>query len=143
MTATHSGCRSLFVVEAKTLAIEEQRAEPVLVEVPVAHRSGVDMEEPGMGVPADAATMHRPCREHRFGESCPKTYVECAAVEMLAVFGDPERGALQHRVGLERPIGGEDACALRINCIHHRNEKIYDGYINFDRRRGMKVAQEH
>jgi hypothetical protein len=37
MAATHSGCRSLFVVEAKTLAIEEQRAEPVLVEMPVAH----------------------------------------------------------------------------------------------------------
>src|SRR6202043_2522944 len=76
------------------------------------------------------------------GEPCPKTYVECAAVEMLAVFGDPERGALQHRVGLGRPIGGEDACALRINCLHHRNEKINDAYINSDRRRGMEVAQE-
>ena len=39
-------------------------------------------------------------------------------------------------------IGGEDACALRINCIHHRNEKINDAYINSDRRRGMEVAQE-
>jgi hypothetical protein len=31
MSATHSGCRSLLVVEAETLAIEEQRAdvEPV------------------------------------------------------------------------------------------------------------------
>ena len=27
MSATHSGCRSLLVVEAETLAIEEQRAD--------------------------------------------------------------------------------------------------------------------
>jgi hypothetical protein len=59
----------------------------------------------------------RKCSEHRIGEPCPNTYVECAAVETLAVFGDPEGGALQHRVGLGRPIGGEDACALRITCI--------------------------
>ena len=58
-----------------------------------------------MGVPADAAGLHRWCCEHRCGEPCPKTYVEYTAVEMLAVFGGPERGALQYRVGLERPIG--------------------------------------
>src|SRR5580704_16956552 len=124
MTATQSGYRSLFVVEAETLAIEEQRAEPVLVEVPVAHRSRVDMEETGMRVPADAAALHRPCRENGFGESCPETHVECAAVEMLAVFGHPEHGALEHCVSLGGPIRGEDACALRIDCIHHRGEKI-------------------
>jgi class 3 adenylate cyclase len=52
---------------------------------------------------------------NNFSEPRPKTYVECAAVEMLAVFGDPKCGALQHRVGLGGPIGGEDARALRIN----------------------------
>ena len=55
ITATGCSRRSLFGVEAETLAVEEQRAEPVLVEIPVAHRSGVDMEEPGLGVSADAA----------------------------------------------------------------------------------------
>jgi hypothetical protein len=68
MTTTQSSYRLRFAVEAETLAIEEQCTEPVLVEVPVSHRSGIDMEEFGMRVPADAAALHRTCREHCFGE---------------------------------------------------------------------------
>jgi hypothetical protein len=59
---------------------------------------------------------------------------------MLAVFGDPNRRALQQRVGFGGSIGGEDARALRINCIHHCCKKIDDAYVNSNRRRGMKVA---
>jgi hypothetical protein len=62
---------------------------------------------------------------------------------MLAVFGHPKPRALQHRVGLGGPIGGKDARALRINCIHHCCKEIDDAYVNSNRRRGMKVAQEH
>jgi len=68
LTTTQSSYRLRFAVEAETLAIEEQRTEPVLVEVPVSYRSRIDMEEFGMRIPADPAALHRTCREHCFGE---------------------------------------------------------------------------
>src|SRR5215469_10916077 len=95
------------------------------------------MEELGMRVPADAAALHRTCRADCFGEPCPETYVECKAVEMLTIFGDPERGALEHRVGLGGPIGGEDGCALRVDCIHRCGEKIDDPHVNSNHRPGI------
>ena len=96
-----------------------------------------------MRVPADAAALHRSCRKHCFGEPRPKTYVECTAVEMLAVFGDPKCGAREYCVGLRGPIRGEDACTLYIDCIHYCGEKIDDPHVNSNCRPGMKVAQEH
>jgi len=38
VTTPQSSYRSLFAIEAETLAIEEQRAEAVLVQVPVPYR---------------------------------------------------------------------------------------------------------
>ena len=129
------------IVAAKVPALEKQRAKPPLIEVPVAHRSGVDVQEPGPWVPADTATLHRPRCPHRGGEPRSEMNIERATIEVLAILGHPERRARQHRIGLGRPIGGEDARALGINRIHDRGEEIDDRDINLDRGGGMKVAQ--
>src|SRR5205823_5663603 len=82
----------ILVVAATVSFVEEQPAEPRLVEVPVAHRSGVDMEEAGTRVPADAALFHRPRGPHRVAEPGPEMDVERPTVKVLAVLGDPEGG---------------------------------------------------
>src|SRR5712691_1923272 len=68
----------LSAVEAVTPAVDQQRAEPPALKIPVAHRPGVDMEKAGMRIPADAAAFHPPCRLHRLLEPRPEVDVESA-----------------------------------------------------------------
>src|SRR6266851_3580249 len=63
--AAQVDCRFHFsAVEAVTPVIDQQRAEPLALQIPVAHRPGVDMEKTGMRVPADTAALHPPGRLH-------------------------------------------------------------------------------
>src|SRR6266481_2933569 len=87
--AAQCDCRfHLSAVEAVTPAVDQQRAEPPPLKLPVAHRPRVDVEKTGMRVPADAAALHPPGRLHCVLEPRPKMDVESAAIEMLAVIGD-------------------------------------------------------
>src|SRR5271168_4125299 len=48
-----------WFVEPKAGVAEQQISKPVAVELPVAHRPGVDVNEPRIRIPADATALHR------------------------------------------------------------------------------------
>src|SRR5205085_10873695 len=76
-----------LLVEAHPLAADQQGSKVGVVEVPVAHRAGIDMHKARMRIPADAAALHRARRLHRLGELVAKMHVEGAAVDVRAVPG--------------------------------------------------------
>jgi hypothetical protein len=72
---------------------DQQVLQPLVLEVPVAYRAGVEMDETGMRVSADAAAPHRARRGHRLAKPGGEPHIERAAVKMLAILGNPEGGA--------------------------------------------------
>jgi hypothetical protein len=61
---------------------------------------------------------------------------------VLAVIGDAEGRARQHRIGLPRAVGGEDGGLGRADRIHDGGKKIDDCYIDGDLLAGVMVAQK-
>ena len=61
---------------------------------------------------------------------------------MLAIIGDAERSARQHRVGLAGTIRGKHGCMRYTNGIHDGGQKIKDADIQSDLLARMVVSQE-
>ena len=126
------------------MAIKHQEAiEPAFVERPIPHRSGIDVDKAGMRIPPHAAALHCAGLCHRLGEIRVDTYVERAADDMLAVLGNSERGAGEHRVGFGCAISRQDrgfGLAYRIQNI---GQEIDDPDIDLRLFAGMVVAQEN
>src|SRR5271168_1463118 len=128
----------------QVLAIKYQEAiEPAFVERPIPHRSGIDVDKAGMRVPPDAAALHRAGLCHRLGEIRVDAYVKRAAEDMLAMLGDTEHGAGEHRVGFGRAIRRQYrdfGLAYRIQNI---GQEIDDPDIDLRFFAGMVVAQKN
>ncbi len=124
-------------------AVEQQQiAEPAFIERPIAHRPGVDVDEVRMRIPADAAAAHRPGRLHRLRQLGVERDVERPAIHMLAVFGDAEHRARQHRVGFGGAIGGQDRRLGGADRIEDVGEKIEHADIHLRRSAAVKVPQK-
>src|SRR5437868_10009544 len=100
------------------------------------------MKKAGAWIPADPASLQRAGSLHRPLVAGVETNVEGAPVEVLAIFGDPEVSARQHRVGLTRAIGRQYDRARRPHCVHDTGEKIEHADLNRCLLTRMVVAQE-
>src|SRR5690348_14092228 len=97
------------VGDAKLARIEfQQPVQPALVENPVPHWPGIDVDKPRIWIPANAAASRRPCCGHSLCELRVETEVERAAVNMLAVISYPEGRAGKDGVRHGCAIGRED-----------------------------------
>src|SRR5665213_1708126 len=130
--ATGADHQLALVVEVDLPAVEQQIAEARIVEIPVAQRAGIDVDEARIRIPADAAAPHRARRLHSLRQLGVEMYVERAAVKVLAVLGDPEIGAREHLVRLARAVGREDLRLALPDRIHDRAEKVEDADIHAD-----------
>ena len=68
--------------------------------------------------------------------------IERAAVDVLAVVGDPERRFRQHAVGRDGAVGRQDRSAARADPVHDGGEEIDDADLDRDPLAGMMVAQQ-
>ena len=68
--------------------------------------------------------------------------VERAAVDVLAVVGDPEGRFRQHAVGRDGAVGRQHRRAGRADPVHHGGEEIDDADIDRDPLTRMMVAQQ-
>ena len=85
--------------------IEEQRAEPRLIKVPIAHGAAVDMQEARTRVPADAAAFHPPRSPHRvLGGRAAMGYVSGVSATIAGGTSEIQRGIIATR-GLGLPRG--------------------------------------
>src|SRR5215471_3955431 len=113
--------------EPQAVTVEYQEAvEPALVESPIADRAGVDMDEPGMRVPADSTALHRARCRHRLGKPRIQTDVERPADDVLAVLGNAEHRSGEHRVGFGRAICRKDRRPSLPDRIENIGQKIDD-----------------
>src|SRR5262249_2554410 len=69
---------------------QQQAVIAAAVQLPVAHRAAVEMDEMRVRIPADAAPLHRPRRMLDAGKPAVEGDVDRAAIEMLAALGDAE-----------------------------------------------------
>src|SRR5436853_4646741 len=119
-------------------AIQEQGIQSSLVQRPVAHRPGVNMEKTRLWIPPNAATLQRAGRLHRSFVASIEANIERAPVDVLTIFGDSEMGTRQHRIGLARAVGREDRCTLLPDGLHDAGKKIEQA--NIDRRLLARVV---
>ena len=114
-----------------------------MIEVPVAHRPGVHVHKAGMRIPADPAALHRAGRLHGVGELVPKMHIEGAAIEVLAVFRDPEMRLREHRVGLRRAVGRQNHRLALADRLHHRGQEVEHPDIDRDLLAAVEIAEKH
>ena len=124
------------------LAIQEQEIKSSLVQRPVAHRPGVDMKKTRVWIPTNPATLPRAGGLHCRFVARIEANIERAPVDVLAVFGDPEVGTRQHRIGLTRAVGREYGCTRLPDGIHDTGEKIEHADIDHRFLARMVVPQE-
>ena len=114
-------------IDRRTAGAEQQQiVESALVESPVPHRPGVDMDKARMRIPPDAAAPHRAGRFHRLGELRVEAKIKRSPIYVLAVLGHPESRAREHRIGLRRAVGGEDRCLGQADGVENIGKKIDD-----------------
>src|SRR6516162_9904186 len=112
----------------------------MLVECPVTHWPGIDVDKAGTWVPAYATALHRSCRRHCLAEPRAQVYIESAAADMLAVFGHAKGRARQHRIGLCRAISRKDRCSGLADCIEDVRQKVDQTDVDLGLLAGMVVA---
>src|SRR6202040_10367 len=115
---------------------------PSFIKSPVADRSCIDMEKTGMRIPTNPAALHRPGSLHCPLSASVKPNIECAPVDVLAIFGNTEVGSHQHRVGLTRAVRRKYCRLCCPDRVHDAEEEIE--YRDVDRRllARIVVAQE-
>ena len=124
------------------LAIQEQEIKSSLVQRPVAHRPGVDMKKTRVWIPTNPATLPRAGGLHRRFVARIEANIERSPVDVLTIFGNPEVGTRQHRIGLTRAVGREYGCTRLPDGIHDTGQKIEHADIDHRFLARMVVPQE-
>src|SRR3979411_1889535 len=100
------------------------------------------MEKSGVRIPPTPAALEMTRYLHRLCVAGWQPDVERAPVDVLAIFGDTEGGACQHRIGLARAISREHRRAGHPDGVHNTGDKIKNADIDRNLLARVVVAQE-
>jgi len=82
------------------------------------------MEKPRVWIPTNPAILQRAGDLHCRFVVRIEANIECATIDVLAVFGDAEVSTRQHRIGLTRAVGRKYGRMRLPDGVHNNDQKI-------------------